>query len=258
MICAGIDIGSRTIKVVLLESDGCRILGSGVSDQGVKQAVLAQRLLAGTLADAGLTRRSVGRIVATGYGRNMVKAADAVVSEIGCHARGVRHWVPDARTVIDIGGQDSKVIWLNADGRVREFTVNDRCAAGTGRFLEIVASRLELGLDRMGALATKARKPAAISSMCAVFAETEIVGLLAVGVKPSDIGAGVQAAIAARISSLAGRRLEDPVVFTGGVSMIPGMAGALGQALARRVRVSPTPRLTGALGAALFAAEREA
>ncbi|MBN1669974.1 MAG: 2-hydroxyglutaryl-CoA dehydratase [Kiritimatiellae bacterium] len=256
MITAGIDSGSRTVKAVVLDGDTLQVMGTAIDDQGVRQAELAHALLERAAGSAGLPREEIRAVIATGYGRDIVEIAATTVTEITCHARGVRHVSPGARTVIDIGGQDSKVLRLNADGRVRDFATNDRCAAGTGRFLEIVASRLEVGLAQLGEMAGKSARPAPISSMCAVFAETEIIGLLASGTAREDIVAGVQAAIATRVAALAGRQIEEPVLFTGGVALVPGMAAALAAALNHPVRVAPQPQLTGALGAALLAAER--
>ena len=161
MIVAGVDAGSRTIKVVLLESKTREVLASGLADQGVAQDALATGLLESVLDEAGLGRGDITRIVATGYGRNIVRFADDTITEITCHAVGVRHRVPDVRTIIEIGGQDSKVVRLRADGRVQDFQMNDRCAAGTGRFLEVVAARLELGLDDLGEFAERSRGHAA-------------------------------------------------------------------------------------------------
>jgi predicted CoA-substrate-specific enzyme activase len=168
----------------------------------------------------------------------------------------VRQLVPDAMTVIDIGGQDSKLMRLDGNGKVRDFAMNDRCAAGTGRFLEVVAGRLGVGLESLGRMAAKSGNPAAISSMCVVFAETEIIGLLASGTACEDIVAGVQAAIANRIIAMAGRNIDLPIIFTGGVALIPGMDTALESALGQTVTVSPDPQMTGALGAAILASGR--
>ncbi|MCX5676103.1 MAG: acyl-CoA dehydratase activase [Planctomycetota bacterium] len=253
MICAGIDGGSRAIKIVLLECGTCKAVAAGVRDQGVHHDRLARELLSELLAQAGLKRRQLRRTVATGYTRNAIAFADTTVTEITCHAAGVRHAVRDAATIIEIGGQDSKLLRLGPDGSVRDFAMNDRCAAGTGRFLEVVASRLGVGLDDLGHLAHKARSPAPISSMCVVFAETEIIGLLASGVRPADIVAGVQASIASRVAAMVGREAGPPVIFTGGVALIPGMADALAAALRTPVRVAPDPQMTGAVGAALLA-----
>jgi (R)-2-hydroxyacyl-CoA dehydratese activating ATPase len=257
MITAGIDAGSRTTKVVLLEATEGRVLGRGLVDQGIDQGKLAADLLEGTCRQARVERASVQAIVATGYGRNAVKFASTTITEITCHARGVHHLEPEARTIVEIGGQDSKCISLDAAGRVRDFGMNDRCAAGSGRFLEVVAARLGVGLDRLSELGHASTKPALISSMCVVFAETEIIGLLAQGVSPADIAAGVQNAIASRISALAGRTVAQPVCFTGGVALQPGMARALEASLGCPVRISTFPQYTGALGAAILAAHQQ-
>jgi len=255
-VCVGIDAGSRAIKIALVDSRDGRLIATACADQGIRQEQLAMGLLDDLLAAESMTRDAVGRIVATGYARRLLSAADTTITEITCHARGVRHLVPEARTIVEIGGQDSKLIWLEESGRVRDFAMNDRCAAGTGRFLEMVAERLEVELGRIGDLARRATHPAIISSMCVVFAETEIIGLLAGGTAPADIVAGVQAAIATRIVSMAGRRTASPVLFTGGVARIDGMDAALAEALHLPVAVAPHPQFTGALGAALLARER--
>jgi (R)-2-hydroxyacyl-CoA dehydratese activating ATPase len=254
MICAGIDAGSRTIKVVLLDSDTGRVIAQALSDQGVEQARLASLLFDGLLCEHGLRRADMARIVATGYGRSAIDIAHTTVTEITCHAKGVGHVMPGVATVIDIGGEDSKLIRLDKNGRVRDFAMNDRCAAGTGRFLEVVANRLDTNLHALGEMASRSRKPAAISSMCVVFAETEIIGLLAAKTNREDIVAGVQAAIAARVAGMAGRNVDAPVVFTGGVALVSGMKKALESALGKPVALAPDPQMTGALGAALLAA----
>ena len=253
MICAGIDAGSRAIKVVLVDSDSGKIVAKGLTDQGVYQDKIARELFENVLKENKILRKDVGRIVATGYGRNIVSVADSAVTEITCQAVGAGRLTPDAKTVIDIGGQDSKIICLDGRGLVRDFVMNDRCAAGTGRFLEIIASRLAVEIDSLGRLAQKSRNPALISSMCVVFAETEIIGLLASGKQIEDIVAGVQAAVASRISAMAGQNIASPVVFTGGVAMIKGMDAALAAALGKKVQVSKDPQMTCALGAAILA-----
>jgi len=253
MIYAGIDAGSRAIKVVLIDADGSRMIAKAQADQGIEQGKLACELFEKTLAENGLQRSDVGRVVATGYGRNAIDVADTTITEITCHAVGVRHLVPDVRTIIDIGGQDSKLVRLDGNGKVRDFAMNDRCAAGTGRFLEVVAARLGIPVGDLGATASRSKSPAAISSMCVVFAETEIIGLLSCGRAGEDIVAGVQNAIASRIVAMAGRSVETPILFTGGVARISGMDAALRTALGQPVAVSPEPQMTGALGAALLA-----
>jgi predicted CoA-substrate-specific enzyme activase len=253
MISAGIDAGSRAIKVVLFEHDQRRILGCGLAHQGVEQVQLVETLYADTLRQAGLDRTEIRAVVATGYGRQRVALAQTTITEITCHARGVHHLAPETRSIIEIGGQDSKVIRLDAGGKVRDFAMNDRCAAGTGRFLEVLASRLALDWPALDDLSRQSRQPACISNTCVVFAETEIIGLLAEGVPAADIAAGVQNSIATRVMAMVGRGLEPPAVFTGGVALQPGMARALETALGCPLRVAPDPQFTGALGAAILA-----
>lgn len=252
MICAGIDAGSRAIKVVLLDGASGEVLSRVSADQGCQPGPQAQELFEQALAQGGLARRDVRRVVATGYARAAVQA-DTTVTEITCHAIGVHRTLPAARTVVEIGGQDSKLLRLDHDGRVRDFAMNDRCAAGTGRFLEMVAARLGKPVGELGRIANGNRCPAAISSMCAVFAETEIIGLLASGRPQADIIAGVQAAVAARVAAMAGGKIVQPVAFTGGVAQVDGMAQALEQALGQAVIIPDNPQYTGALGAALAA-----
>jgi len=253
MICAGIDAGSRTIKIVLIDGQSLSVIAKGLTDQGVAQDRLASELFERLLKDSAIRRKDVRRIVATGYGRNAVSIADTTITEITCQAVGVRRLTPDAMTIIDIGGEDSKLIRLDRSGKVRDFAMNDRCAAGTGRFLEVVARRLGVGIEQLGRMAEVSRSPAAISSMCVVFAETEIIGLLAAGAAGEDIVAGVQAAIASRVMSMIGRKADLPIIFTGGVAMISRMDRALGSAIGQKVTVAPDPQMTGALGAAILA-----
>ncbi len=253
MICAGIDAGSRAIKVVLFDHAHSRLLASSITDQGVEQPELAEALYEQTLHKAGLKRADVHGVVATGYGRNRVRFAKTTITEITCHARGVYHWIPDTRSIIEIGGQDSKVIRLENGGRVRDFAMNDRCAAGTGRFLEMLSARLRMDFTALGELSRQSKKPAVISNTCVVFAESEIIGLLAEGVPAADIVAGVQQSLAMRISAMAGRELDPPIIFTGGVALQPAMLQALHKVLNLPLRAAPLPQFTGALGAALLA-----
>jgi predicted CoA-substrate-specific enzyme activase len=256
MIVAGIDAGSRSIKAALFDADTRQIVASAIVDQGVQQDRLAGEALSLALGLGGVGRDRVASIVATGYGRDAVRFADTTVTEITCHSRGVRHLSPDARTVIEIGGQDTKVIRLDPGGAVRDFSMNDRCAAGSGRFLELVAARLGVDLRTLGELARESARPASINSTCVVFAETEIIGLLAAGTAPSDIAAGVQVAIATRVGALAARRCDPPVYFTGGVALQSGMVTALQRVLQSPIRQAPAAQYTGAFGAAIIAAER--
>jgi len=254
-VVGGVDAGSRAIKLVLLDRAGEQV-AQGIADQGMDQARHAKDLLVRVMDEAGIAQDHLQGVVATGYGRNRIDWASRTVTEITCHARGVYHLHPDARTVVDIGGQDSKLICLEPDGTVRDFVMNDRCAAGTGRFLEMVATRLETDLRGLGRLARQSTAPAAISNMCVVFAESEIVGLLADGTPAPDIVAGVQHAMAARLVSMAGSLLREPVYFTGGVSLVPGVRGVLEEAAGCPVHRTAQPQFTGALGAALLALGR--
>lgn len=254
MICAGIDAGSRTIKVVLIDAKTRKILAKGIMDQGVEQEKLSLDLFERLLKENSIKKEDIFRVVATGYGRRIVGFADTTVTEITCQAVGVHHLVPGVMTIIDIGGQDSKLLRLDKTGKVRDFAMNDRCAGGTGRFLEVVADRLEVSLESLGEEAAKSIKPAVISSMCVVFAETEIVGLLAGGTNKEDIIAGVQRAIAERLVTMAGRNVDAPVVFTGGVALVSGMESALESVLKQKMVISPDPQITAALGAAILAA----
>ena len=256
MITAGFDAGSRAIKMVLYDAETGAVVARGVVDQGMEQDRLASELFARLLDEAGYPRDAVGGVLATGYARNNIHLASTTITEITCHAAGVHHLAPEAATVIEIGGQDSKLLRLTATGAVYDFAMNDRCAAGTGCFLEMVARRLDATLEELGTLAGQSTHPAIISSTCVVFAETEIIGLLIAGIPAADIVAGVQAAVAKRIAAMTGGKLIPPLVFTGGVALIPGMDRALATILNTPVSIAPAPQFTGALGAAILAARR--
>jgi len=193
-------------------------------------------------------------VVATGYGRNSVRVADRAVTEITCHAAGAVFLRPGVRTVIDIGGQDSKIIVLEENGRVKDFAMNDKCAAGTGRFLEVMARALEVDLDQFGAFAANAERPAAISSLCTVFAESEVISLIAKGEIRENIIAGIHDAVSARVMAMAGRLdLREPMMMTGGVAKNSGVVRALERRSGLAIEVSPLAQVTGAIGAALIA-----
>jgi predicted CoA-substrate-specific enzyme activase len=199
----------------------------------------------------------INALVATGYGRIAVANADWRITEISCHARGASHLAPGARTVIDLGGQDAKVITLDDDGRPLDFEMNDRCAAGTGRFFEVMAGALNVTLPELGDLALQATAPAPISSMCTVFAESEVVGLLAEGQSVSAIAAGLCDSVARRVLQMANRlTVIEPVVFCGGVAHNRGVVAALRRIMGMDVTVPNNPQLVGAMGAALLAVER--
>ena len=254
MIGCGIDAGSRAMKVVLMEAAGRRVIASAHADQRPDQKGLAEELRGRALRDGRIGPSRVAKTVATGYGRQLIVQADTVITEISCQARGVTSLVPAAKVIVDIGGQDCKVIYLDARG-VRDFAMNDRCAAGTGQFLEMAARRLGIPLPELGTRAAGSRSPATITSMCAVFAETEIVSLLASGIRPEDAAAGVLRSICQRVASLGTRGMSEPVVFTGGAALIPGLDEILSQALGLPVTVASEPHLTAARGAALLACD---
>lgn len=253
MICAGINAGSRSTKVVVLDTEKGQVIGRGMANQGVWLERLASEVLDRACQQAQINRAQLGPVVATGHARKALRFAHTTISEITSHAQGVYFLAPEARCSIEIGAQDCRCIAIEKDGSVQDFTVNDRCASGSGRFLELVATRLETDLAGLGEMGRQSAKPALISSMCVVFAETEIVGLLAQGVSPPDIAAGVQNAIAQRVRAMAGRFFQQPVFFTGGVALQPGMVQALGAAFGCPIQVPSMPQFTGALGAALFA-----
>ena len=251
---AGIDIGSITAKAAVLR-DG-RLLGSRVIFTGYNSEAAGRRVFEELLDELGLTRPEIVRIVATGYGRKSVAIADKAVTEIMCHAAGARCLDPSVRSLIDIGGQDSKAVVMDENGRVTNFAMNDKCAAGTGRFLEVMARALEADLDEFGALSLRAERPAKISSLCTVFAESEVISLIARGETRENIIAGIHEAIASRVSAMASRiGLAAPVMMTGGVARNVGVVRALEKVLGMPVAVSPHAQVTGAIGAAAIARE---
>lgn len=240
----GLDIGSRQIKGVVLGGGALEFV---VVDSGSDPYSRSMEIVRGFAAD---------RIFATGYGRHFAKGdfADGIVTEIKAHAVGARHLFPRCRTVIDIGGQDSKVVLLDDSGSVADFQMNDRCAAGTGRFLEVMASTLGFEISRFGREALLAERGVKINSMCTVFAESEVVSLLAKKEKPRNVALGLHEAIAEKIYSMVKRvGLEGDVVFSGGVAYNPCVRELLERRLERPLLVPDRPELVGALGAALIA-----
>lgn len=262
MYCAGIDVGSVAAKAVLLEkkADAApRLAGRALLPTGWNTAEAGRQAFDLACAAAAVSPEKVQTIVATGYGRVSLPFADKCMTEISCHARGAAFLFPNTGVILDIGGQDSKVISIEGpqsaakEGTVRDFLMNDKCAAGTGRFLQVLSGILNMPLDELGKAASLGA-PVSISSMCAVFAETEIVGLLAKGTPPQDIAAGVFRSIARRMCSLARRiALHDECVFTGGLATSPTFAAILSDELGIVVNVPDDPQTVGALGAALIA-----
>ncbi|MEK6778525.1 MAG: acyl-CoA dehydratase activase [Candidatus Deferrimicrobiota bacterium] len=256
VLFAGIDVGSLSTDVVLLDGRG-KVVGHAIIATGASTLKASQEALARALSLAKGRPSDIAFTVSTGYGREAVPSADLKVTEITCHARGARRLFPKAATVLDIGGQDSKVIRLSPDGKVTDFAMNDKCAAGTGRFLEVMARTLEMDLERMGHRSLASRKSLSVSSMCTVFAESEVISLIASGASPEDIAWGVHLAIADRIAALAERvGCAAPAVMTGGVAKNPAARKALENRFGIRLLVPEEPQLAGALGAALIAREK--
>jgi predicted CoA-substrate-specific enzyme activase len=243
---AGLDVGSRTIGLVLFDGG---VTDSMITDTGVRPLKRCQRLL---------SSRSYHRLVVTGYGRHLVAPAlgGEVISEISAYGAGAHYLYPDAGTVIDIGGQDSKVIRLSDQGGVVRFEMNDRCAAGTGRFLEMMAHTLEVGLSEFAELALSASKSVRINSLCTVFAESEVVSLIARGEESGAIALALHQAIAKRITGMVRRvGLRERVIFAGGVAQNRCLHELLSERLSVEITVPSEPQSVGALGAALMAGD---
>ncbi len=251
-ITAGIDIGARTIDIVLLENG--MILDCIVLSSGARPRDRAEQAFNEILKKNKLKKKDLHATVSTGYGRNHFPGSDKAVSEITCHAAGAAYFFPNPGLVIDIGGQDSKAMLCDENGRVKDFAMNDRCAAGTGRFIEMTMDILDLKIEDICAKSYKRFNGCEISSMCAVFAESEIIGLLQNNVRQEQIIRGVFKSVARRMLSMMGASFKsDCAVFTGGVARIKGVAEALGEEIGAEIRTPPNPQITGALGAAIMA-----
>ena len=250
---AGIDSGSTSTDVVILDKDQNIVTGI-ILPTGAGAAIGAERALEEALKDAGLQREDIDAMVTTGYGRTAISDGDKSITEITCHARGAHFLNPEVRTVIDIGGQDSKVIRLDENGAVANFVMNDKCAAGTGRFLEMMARTMEMSLDDMGKAGLSYKEDITISSMCTVFAESEVVSLIAQNKATDDIVHGLNKAVASKTAALAKRvGGEERYMMTGGVSKNQGLVKTLEEKLGTTLVISDKAQLCGALGAALFA-----
>jgi predicted CoA-substrate-specific enzyme activase len=254
MLTAGIDVGSITTKAAVMkdgELQSTKIILTSYDAQNAGRKVFEE-----ILSDLQLIQEKIDNIIATGYGRNSIDFAGRAVTEITCHAAGAHYLNPAVRSVIDIGGQDSKAIVVDAKGNVQDFAMNDKCAAGTGRFLEVMARALEVKLDDFGEISLKAQKPAKISSLCTVFAESEVISLIAKGEKRENIIAGIHDSIGSRVIAM-GKRigLTAPIMMTGGVAKNIGVVKALESKLDATIEVSSNAQLTGAIGAALIASK---
>lgn len=262
MIYAGIDIGSLTAKAAIVKQDvetgELVLLGTQVMRAGYDPAKAADKILAAVLDQTGTDRRLVKGLVATGYGRNAVDGADKTLTEIICHGAGAHFFHPGVKGVIDVGGQDCKAILLNAQGRVADFAMNDKCAAGTGRFFEVMANTLELEIGQLGPLGLTADSPAKISSTCTVFAESEVISLISARQSRPNIIAGILGSAAVRVASLAAQvNLSPPVMMTGGAAKNTGLVKILGQHLGYDIIVDKFAQENGAVGAGVLAASME-
>ena len=252
---AGVDIGSTTAKSVIIDENQ-KIVGKSLAPVGVRIVKDAEKAFEKAVDDAGIKKEQVKFITGTGYGRFKVHFGQAIVTEISCHAKGAQFLFPKTETVLDIGGQDTKAIRVK-NGEVIDFAMNDKCSAGTGRFLDVCADALGYKIDEIGDLSLKGDKPVKISSTCTVFAEAEIINQVSRGKTPENILAGMHMSIARRSVSLMRRvGIIPEITFTGGVSRNKGLVLALEQVLESKINVSPLSQYLGALGAALFALER--
>jgi (R)-2-hydroxyacyl-CoA dehydratese activating ATPase len=250
---AGVDVGSTQTKAVVID-EAKAIKGRALIDTGANVVVAAEQAFAQALKNAKIEDEEVEYIVGTGYGRYRVTFGNTQVTEISCHAKGAVHMFPGTHTVVDMGGQDTKAIRVRSSGEIVDFCMNDKCAAGTGRFLGAASSALDIPLDQLGPTALRAERPVRISTTCTVFAESEVLSWLGKGKKIEDILQGVHQSIAARSIGLLRRvGIEEQITFTGGVARNIGMIDALEKGLGAKLNVSEDSHFMGALGAALFA-----
>lgn len=256
MYVMGIDSGSTSTNAVIMDQDR-KIKAFSVVRTGAKSGVSADRALNDVLEKAGLTREDISWIVSTGYGRVSIEFADENVTEISCHGKGAHYFNPMIRTILDIGGQDSKAIRLNENGEVKDFVMNDKCAAGTGRFLEMIARTLEVSLDELGAIALTSQEKIEITSMCSVFAESEVISQIANNKEKADIADGVCHAIANKASGMLRRvGMEPEFMMTGGVAKNPGVVRAVEEKIGSKLYICEEPEIVGAAGAAVYALEK--
>lgn len=258
MIVAGIDVGSITTEALVFDKDK-GVVSYTILQTGADSKKSAEMALEKALAYPAKKVSDLSYVVATGCGRKRAAFANSAITEITCIAKGVNYFFPEARTIIDIGGQDTKTIRVDGKGRVAEFEMNDKCAAGTGRFIEVMAKALNVELDRIGDISLQHKKnDLTISSICTVFAESEVISLVSEGEELEDILYGIHRAIADRTMSLISRMggAEDAVIMTGGVAKNTGVVKALEATLGKQIKVYMEPQIIGALGAALLAMEK--
>jgi predicted CoA-substrate-specific enzyme activase len=250
---AGVDVGSTQTKAVIIDEDGT-IVGRSLIDTGANVIQAAESSYVIALKEGRIDEEEVEYIIGTGYGRYRVTFGNTQVTEISCHGRGAVHLFPETRTVVDMGGQDTKAISVNAKGEITDFCMNDKCAAGTGRFLGAAAAALDIPIDDLGPVSLQSTKPIKISTTCTVFAESEVLAWIGKGKKIEDILWGVHKSIASRSAGLMRRvGINDEITFTGGVTRNKGMVKALEDRLEKPLNISDDCHYMGALGAALFA-----
>lgn len=253
MITVGIDIGSITTKIAVMAKG--KLVYTDVAFSGYDMVKAWQDIFSNMLKKTKISETDIACIVSTGYGRNSVTIAHRQITEISCHGAGARHFLPKVRAVIDIGGQDSKCIRMDERGSVADFVMNDKCAAGTGRFLEVMARALHVDLADFAKMSKAAGRPVIISSMCTVFAESEVISLIARGESRENIIAGIHDSIASRMVSMMNRTgVEKPVVMTGGVSKNLGMRAAIEKRIGMKLFVPEEAQVCGAIGAAILGA----
>ncbi len=256
-IVAGCDVGSLTSKAVIMKNG--KIIGSAIIRSKPRPADSADAVMNDAVFSAGVSRSEIQYAVGTGYGQEKIPFVDERVSEITCHGRGAHWMLPSVRTVIDIGGQDCKAMRIDRDGQVLKFTANDKCAAGTGRFLEVMARVLGLGLDELGEMSEVAKSPITLASTCTVWAQADVIKYLNSGTAVADIGAGINTAMAGRVAILVNAVDPEPdVLMTGGVAKNTGVRSTLEKLLGVKIKKArkADPQMAGAIGAALLADER--
>ena len=256
-IVAGCDVGSLTSKAVIMKNN--RIIGSTIIKSKSQPEASAEAAMAEALAAAKVEQNDIEFCVGTGYGRDKIPFVNEAVSEIACHGKGAKWMVPSVRTIIDIGGQDCKAIRIDKEGRVENFTTNDKCASGTGRFLEVMANVLNIALEDLGGMSSKAKSPVTLASTCTVWAQADVIKFLNSGYEIADIAAGVNSAMAKRVAILANTvKVEKEVCMTGGVAKNSGVVRTLEKLLGCRIRKvrKSDPQLAGAIGAAVLAMEK--
>ncbi|MBC2716585.1 MAG: 2-hydroxyglutaryl-CoA dehydratase [Desulfobacteraceae bacterium] len=256
-IFAGCDVGSLTAKAVIMKNN--RIIGSSIIKSKPRPKDSADAAFHEALSDAGVSEDEIKYCIGTGYGREKIEFVDEVVSEITCHGKGARWMLPTAETVIDIGGQDCKTMKIDKDGNVGRFSANDKCASGTGRFLEVMAKVLNVGIDELGRLSQKAKDPITLASTCTVWAQADVIKYINSGVPIEDIGAGINSAMAARVAILVNAvKPEGDIFMTGGVAKNVGVVSTLEKLIGKRIKRArkADPQIAGAIGAALLSMEK--